>query len=591
MSTGVFLTEWAFRSAALILAGAILLRVLRVKDPAVRLAASIAMLCGSLALPVVTAEVSAIRVAMPALPAKQGGALWVVNQTERALVNVRPSPIAGPKSVPRRYAWQRVAVAIYFAVGGLLLLRLCAGLAMSAWLRRRSRPTGLRSEGVEVLESEEVPGPVTVGIVRPVIVLPSDWRGWSAVKLSAVLAHERSHILRRDPIVQVISRVHRALLWHNPLSWLLHRRIVRAAEEASDDVAVMAVRDCASYAEMLLEFMQRGARAPRWQGVAMARYGNAEARIHRILEIGTAPRGLTRWSSVATVAMTLPLVFLAGAARLERVALETPPAGTVAVPVAVAPVPSGAVKAPPRGSAGNVRGRLAFALASVKRAAADERPGPIRVLQGGQRYSAQDATLKLMISLMYKVPARQITGGPEWLATDGYDIEAQADRAQSLDDLHTMFQNLLADRFQLRFHRETKRGPIYALRVDPEGPRMKVNAGPEDFNYPTARGKDGSIIGARVSMGYFSWWLGEYLLREDRPVIDRTGLKENYDFTLLFAPRLPAGFPTDRIPPEVLARPSLFDALRDQLGLELRAEDGPIEYFVIDRVERAGGEL
>ena len=102
--------------------------------------------------------------------------------------------------------------------------------------------------------------------MRPAIVLPGDWREWDAAKLDAVLAHERSHIRRRDPAVQVLSAIHRALLWHSPLSWFLHRRIVRVAEEASDDAAVAATRDRASYAEVLLEFMQRGVRTRELAG-------------------------------------------------------------------------------------------------------------------------------------------------------------------------------------------------------------------------------------------------------------------------------------------------------------------------------------
>ena len=68
-----------------------------------------------------------------------------------------------------------------------------------------------------------------------------------------------------------------------------------------------------------------------------------------------------------------------------------------------------------------------------------------------------------MISLMYKVPMRQIEGGPDWLDNDNYDIEARVEHVSNIDDLHTMFQNLLADRFKLKFHKEIKQGPVYAL--------------------------------------------------------------------------------------------------------------------------------
>ena len=137
---------------------------------------------------------------------------------------------------------------------------------------------------------------MTLGIARPAIVLPGDWREWDGAKLDAVLAHERSHIRRHDPAVQLLSAIHRALLWHSPLSWFLHRRIVRVAEEASDDAAVAVTRDRASYAEVLLDFMQRGVRGASWQGVPMARYGRPDERIHRILDGTALSRGVTRWS-------------------------------------------------------------------------------------------------------------------------------------------------------------------------------------------------------------------------------------------------------------------------------------------------------
>ena len=129
---------------------------------------------------------------------------------------------------------------------------------MSLRLLRGSRATGQATEGIEIRESDRVASPVALGIVRPAIVLPADWRQWDGAKLDAVLAHERSHIRRHDPAVQLLSAIHRALLWHSPLSWFLHQRIVRVAEEASDDAAVAVTRDRAFYAEVLLEFMQRG---------------------------------------------------------------------------------------------------------------------------------------------------------------------------------------------------------------------------------------------------------------------------------------------------------------------------------------------
>jgi hypothetical protein len=133
-----------------------------------------------------------------------------------------------------------------------------------------------------------------------------------------VLAHERSHIRRHDPAMQVAAAFHRAVLWHSPLSWFLHRRMVRLAEEASDDAAVAATSDRASYAEVLLEFMQRGANPESWQGVAMARYGRPDERIHRILDETALSRGVTRWSLAAILVLGTPLEYLVAAAHPQE---------------------------------------------------------------------------------------------------------------------------------------------------------------------------------------------------------------------------------------------------------------------------------
>ncbi len=177
--------------------------------------------------------------------------------------------------------------------------------------------------GIEIRESDRVAAPVTLGIARPAIVLPGDWRQWDGAKLDAVLAHERSHIRRCDPAVQLLSAIHRAFLWYSPLSWFLHRRIVRVAEEASDDAALAVTRDRALYAEVLLDFMRRSeggsrgalVRRASWQGVPMARYGRADARIHRILDGTALSRGVTRWSVAAILGLGSPLAYLVAAVK------------------------------------------------------------------------------------------------------------------------------------------------------------------------------------------------------------------------------------------------------------------------------------
>jgi multidrug efflux system membrane fusion protein len=314
MNTIQFLAEWALRSSILILSGALLLWALRVKDPAVRLAAWTAMLFGSLALPALTAALPKVPlITMRAAPQPVETAI-VPDETTPA-----PVPVGSRQRIatpPRRFDWAIAAVTIYVCVALTLLLRLCVGLAMSLRLLGTSRAT----DEIQVRESDQVATPVTLGIVRPAIVLPGDWRQWDRAKLDAVLAHERSHVRRRDPVLQLLSAIHRALLWHSPLSWFLHQRIVRAGEEASDDAALAVTGDRALYAEVLLDFIERGGRRAGWLGVSMARYGRAEKRIHRILDGTALSRGATRWTVAAILALGTPLAYVVAAAHAQSAA-------------------------------------------------------------------------------------------------------------------------------------------------------------------------------------------------------------------------------------------------------------------------------
>jgi uncharacterized protein (TIGR03435 family) len=167
-----------------------------------------------------------------------------------------------------------------------------------------------------------------------------------------------------------------------------------------------------------------------------------------------------------------------------------------------------------------------------------------------------------------------------------YDVEAKAEKPSSIDQLHEMFQTLLTDRFQLKFHRETRTLAAYALTVDKAGSKMTLNPSSEPFDVPMKPVARGKIAGVHVAMTYLSWFLSEQL---NRPVLDKTGLGRFYDFTLEWAPE-PIG-PMGPLPPGVEALPpmdgpTIFTALKEQLGLRLEAQKGQVEVFVIDHVER-----
>ncbi|HEX8879061.1 MAG TPA: TIGR03435 family protein [Candidatus Acidoferrum sp.] len=230
--------------------------------------------------------------------------------------------------------------------------------------------------------------------------------------------------------------------------------------------------------------------------------------------------------------------------------------------------------------------RLEFEVASIKPSNPNADGGGIKPLPGGQTYVAKNAPVKLMIRLMFHLNNRQISGGPSWLATDLYDVDAKADGPHTIDELHLMFQNLLIDRFKLQFHKEMRTLPAYELVVDKSGPKLKENHSPEHFDIPVTPGGFGKLEATHCSMSYFAWTLSNRL---DQPVIDQTGLAQFYDFKLEWTPEPPPGLAgrpdaAANLPPA--NGPDIFTALREQLGLKLESHKGPVEVMVIDHVER-----
>ena len=128
-----------------------------------------------------------------------------------------------------------------------------------------------------------------------------------------------------------------------------------------------------------------------------------------------------------------------------------------------------------------------------------------------------------------------------------------------------MFQNLLVDRFNLKFHKETRTLPAYELVMDKSGPKLKENPSPETFDIPIRGAGRGRIEATHCSMSYFAWNLA---MRLDQPVIDQTGLGKFYDFKLEWTPGPPPGAPgggADAGLPAAIG-PDLFTALRDSLA-------------------------
>jgi bla regulator protein blaR1 len=254
---------------------------------------------------------------------------------------------------------------------------------------------------------------------------------------------------------------------------------------------------------------------------------------------------------------------------------------------------------------------LTFEVASIKPSsqncgAGSPCPAMLRREPGGGLRVA-GMTLKFLIGFAYDVRDFQITGGPTWINTDRFDINAKAESHDEADSVpadpskltdeqlktgtertRERLRNLLADRFQLVVRRETKEQQVYALVVVKGGPKLQESKEGKRF----MRMGRGMLSGDGVDPAFFATALSQQL---GRPVLDKTGLTGKYDFELKWTPdpgQGPAGPfgpppPGGQLPPPPDPNgPSIFTALTEQLGLRLESEKAPAEVLVIDRVEK-----
>ena len=216
-------------------------------------------------------------------------------------------------------------------------------------------------------------------------------------------------------------------------------------------------------------------------------------------------------------------------------------------------------------------------LAAAAAAAPEFETASIRPCEHGWSRNGTPSPGRLTLACMtvadliaIAIEGTPLSGGPGWITSERYDIDAQAQGNPGMDIMRgPMLLALLEDRFKLKTHRETREVPVYALTVTDDGPKLQPPSG-------NSRG---------ASLDEFSKLLHSAL---DRPVIDRTGIAGRFDFHLEFAP--------DETTPRPLgggrgggprpAGPTIFTAIQEQLGLKLEPADGPVEFVVIDRVEK-----
>jgi bla regulator protein BlaR1 len=476
-------------------------------------------------------------------------------------------------------------------------------------IAKRGTPTrdGVEAEIVSRLQAGDTSGrkvelvsttasiePGIFGIARPMLLWPAAIAGQvSNDHVEAIVAHELCHVRRRDNLTAMLHMIVEALFWFHPFVWWIGGRLMEDRERACDEAVVDSGRERRVYAESILKVCEFCVESPL-SCVAGVSGADLKQRIVQIMSHRAArPIGLGRkLLLVAACCLAISAPIISGALR-----------GPVAtslrahLKLSVEPVSFEEVTIQPDPEA----------TAKLK-----SNSGPIvsRVSWNDGVLNAKGATLQGLIMLTYEpIELPQITGGPDWTKNEIYNIQAKASPVvlaawpkMSKEERHqvdrSMLESLLKDHFGLKFHRESRVEPIYALVVDDpaklhpfDGDCPPIVPGAPPPNVDPSKGAPpcGALFAMpgemRASKVAIHTLLRFFSLNSGRFVEDKTNLTKRYDVNLKFMPD-PSLNPLQ--PPSVPSlapdpnAPSLFDALVQQVGLRLVPQTGPVPMFVVD---------
>jgi hypothetical protein len=309
------LSESAIRATLIALSTALILRLLRVAAPSMLHAAWSAVTVVMLLLPAIVlwapkAMIPVVSVDRVTLP--------LLHQLSEASPATARS-IRAESPPPEDHGAWRPLIVVYVTGVLVFALRLAVGLQQARRLGRSAQMIAGR------LTHPGCVTPITVGVLKPTVILPTTWQEWSSSDLAAVLVHEQEHVRRNDPLVVLIALVNRAVFWFHPLAWWLHRQVARLAEEACDVAVVSRGHEARNYAECLRRFAVLTAAARgRWNSLGLQMPGRGvAARIDRILAGGPQPPP-SRTHLAATALLCSTAVIICAAATPTSSAQSQP---------------------------------------------------------------------------------------------------------------------------------------------------------------------------------------------------------------------------------------------------------------------------
>lgn len=211
-----------------------------------------------------------------------------------------------------------------------------------------------------------------------------------------------------------------------------------------------------------------------------------------------------------------------------------------------------------------------------------EHAGMVQFTYPGGRFRANATTLKYLLEWAYNIQPSQHSGGPSWLDTDRYDIVAKAEGNVTDAQQKQMVQTLIADRFQLKCHREQKKLPVLIVAVGKTAPKLFPPKEGETHSIRIVPSQDPDqkvasyhVVATRFSLSQLTDTFARQL---GRVFVNETGLDGEFDFTLDLTP--------DEHVPNPLDPSLLIGAMRQQLGLTLKSQDAVVDFFVIDSAEK-----
>ena len=524
-----------------------------------------------------------------------------------------PAPVSVPtlrQNAPRRIDFDTwLFPLIWFAGAATLLMRYAINLAGLYRLRKTSDavtdPRLLASAArlgrrVRMWENGAIGAPMTWGVVRPVILVPAGFEELPAESRDAVIRHELAHIQAHDFLMRALAEIARALIWFQPLMWIVWRQLRVEQELACDNRVLAEGGKPTAYAKLLMDWHARRGMGPLI-AVGIAHQSCLKRRLYALLDPDLR-RDTVAGAGVAG-ALFLALV---GALPLAAISFTEPN-----------PVPPAAAQAQSPAAQSTVRSR--FDVVSIKPCKPGatsgfpddgSAPGRLRidcdVLAGADHTGLIQAAYNRYAS-GYLTSRRviPIEGGPDWIHSERYEIDARADGHPSILMMEgPMMQTILEDRFRLKLHRETRQGAVYELTLGKGSPKLKpLKVGsciPVVLGSPLPQLTEGqrlcrSVVSPRGSVdldgGTLSTLASLLSMVLGRPVIDRTGITGYFEIHLAFTPDDSAATrPVTTEPGAPVAgapdNPSLFQAIQEQLGLRLASAKGPVDVLVIDHIER-----